>query len=125
MKRLIVICCMIGAILAAGIWSLLWLGEYTDRVAERLETVAELALSDEEAALDELKSIQDDWHQKEHWIGVFVHEDPLEEMSDRLEECVALLRRGMNEDFQVRIRQAIFSVRNIYHQEIPNIENIL
>ena len=125
MKRLIVICCMIGTILAAGIWSLLWLGEYTDRVAERLETVAELALSDEEAALDELKSIQDDWHQKEHWIGVFVHEDPLEEMSDRLEECVALLRRGMNEDFQVRIRQAIFSVRNIYHQEIPNIENIL
>ncbi|MGI5856918.1 MAG: DUF4363 family protein [Candidatus Merdivicinus sp.] len=125
MKRLIVICCMIGAILAAGTWSLLWLGEYTDRVAERLETVAELALSDEEAALDELKSIQDDWHQKEHWIGVFVHEDPLEEMSDRLEECVALLRRGMNEDFQVRIRQAIFSVRNIYHQEIPNIENIL
>ena len=93
MKRLIVICCMIGAILAAGIWSLLWLGEYTDRVAERLETVAELALSDEEAALDELKSIQDDWHQKEHWIGVFVHEDPLEEMSDRLEECVALLDR--------------------------------
>lgn len=125
MKRLIVICCMIGAILAAGTWFLLWLGEYTDRVAERLETVAELALSDEEAALDELKSIQDDWHQKEHWIGVFVHEDPLEEMSDRLEECVALLRRGMNEDFQVRIRQAIFSVRNIYHQEIPNIENIL
>lgn len=125
MKRLIVICCMIGAILAAGTWSLLWLSEYTDRVAERLETVAELALSDEEAALDELKSIQDDWHQKEHWIGVFVHEDPLEEMSDRLEECVALLRRGMNEDFQVRIRQAIFSVRNIYHQEIPNIENIL
>ena len=125
MKRLIVICCMIGAILAAGIWSLLWLGEYTDRVAEGLETVAELALSDDEAALDELKSIQDDWHQKEHWIGVFVHEAPLEEMSDRLEECVALLRRRMSEDFQVRIRQAIFSVRNIYHQEIPNIENIL
>lgn len=125
MKRLIVICCMIGGILAAGIWSLLWLGEYTDQVAERLEAVAELALSDEEAALKELKSIQDDWHQKEHWIGVFVHEAPLEEMSDRLEECVALLRRRMSEDFQVRIRQAIFSVRNIYHQEIPNIENIL
>ena len=125
MKRLIIIGSMLAAILISGIGSLLWLGQYTEEVAQNLESVAEEALVTPDTALKRLLTIQEDWHQKEHWIGVFVREEPLEQFSDRLEECVVLLRQRQDEDFQVRIRQAIFTIRNIYHQEVPNIENIL
>ena len=125
MRRLIIIGSMLAAILIAGLWSLAWLGQYTEDLAQRLESAAEEALTDPDAALNSLLAIQEDWHHKEHWIGVFVHEDPLQELSDRLEECIALLRQRQSADFQVRIRQAVFTARNIYHQEIPNIENIL
>ena len=125
MKRLPVICLILGIILAAGIGSLLWLGNYTDEVAQQLESISQTAAADPGAALEELEALQDNWHQTEHWIGVFVHEDPLEVMSDRLEECISLLKQGLYDEFQVRIRQAIFTVRNIYHQEVPSLENIL
>lgn len=125
MKRMIIVCIILTVIIGSAVGSLLWLGSYTDQVAEQLESISQTAEEDRQKALEDLENLQKDWHQKEHWIGVFVHEDPLEVMSDRLDESISLLRQGLYDEFQVRIRQTIFTIRNIYHQEVPNIENIL
>ena len=125
MKRVVIVCIILIVIIGSAAGSLLWLGNYTDQVAQRLETISQTAEEDRQKALEDLKNLQKDWHQKEHWIGVFIHEDPLEVMSDRLNESIALLKQGLYDEFQIRIRQTIFTIRNIYHQEVPNIENIL
>ncbi len=125
MKRVVIVCIILIVIIGSAAGSLLWLGNYTDQVAQRLETISQTAEEDRQKALEDLENLQKDWHQKEHWIGVFIHEDPLEVMSDRLNESIALLKQGLYDEFQIRIRQTIFTIRNIYHQEVPNIENIL
>ena len=87
---------------------------------EQLESVSEPS-----EALNALAGIQEEWEQKKRWIGVFVREEPLTEISDRLEECAALLRTGNTDDFSVRLRQTVFSIRDLYQRERPSLQNIL
>lgn len=123
MKRVATISILLLLILIFGIGSLCWLKTVTNGFSARLEQLD--SVSEPSEALNALAGIQEEWEQKKRWIGVFVREEPLTEISDRLEECAALLRTGNTDDFSVRLRQTVFSIRDLYQRERPSLQNIL
>ena len=84
MKRVVTISILLLLILIFGIGSLCWLKTVTNGFSARLEQLE--SVSEPSEALNALAGIQEEWEQKKRWIGVFVREDPLTEISDRLEE---------------------------------------
>ena len=124
MKRMPVILTLLAVILAAGIFSLVWLDQYTNQLAGELAAVAQTAESNSEEALAQMEAVQENWHQTEHKIGLFAHEELLREISEKNEECAVLLQLNRLEGFQTSVRTAIFAVKNLAHQEMPTLENI-
>ncbi len=125
MKRLITIICLLGAILAGSVYSLFWLKSYSEETAAQLSVIADNAKSDPKKATEELEKLQREWDKTKSYIGVFVHEDPLNTFSECLEECKALLRQEYSDEFQVKIEQAVGTVTDIYKKELPTLENVL
>lgn len=124
MKRMPVILTLLAVILAAGIFSLVWLNQYTGQLAGELGAVAQTAEQSPEEALRQMEAVQENWHQTEHKIGLFVHEELLRQISEKIEECAVLLQLNRLEEFQTAVRTTIFAVKNLAHQEMPTLENI-
>lgn len=125
MKRLITIICLLGAIVAGSVYSLFWLKNYSEETAAQLSVIADTAGDDPQKAAEELEKLQREWDETKSYIGVFVHEDPLNTFSECLEACKALLRQGDTDEFQVKIEQAVGAATDIYKKELPTLENVL
>ena len=124
MKRLTIISCLLSLILGAGIWSIAWLGKCTEELSAGLSAAAELARRDSEKALDDLQAIQGRWEEVKKTIGLFIHEEPLEEFSYSLSEFIATLELGRQTDFQIKARQTVFALEDLYRRELPTLTNI-
>lgn len=125
MKRLITIICIMSAIVGGSIYSLFWLKNYSEETAAQLTVISDTAKSDPQKASEELEKLQREWDETKSYIGVFVHEAPLNTFSEYLEECKALLRQEYSDEFQVKIEKAISAVADIYKKELPTLENVL
>lgn len=124
MKRLLIICTVLAAIIAGGILSLSALYFYSRELSSGLEQAAALAAPEPQASLYRICEIQEDWERKEPYIGLFVHEDPLLTFSEQLERCRLLLKNGQNEEAQNEMLFAAYMIRNLFHQQLPTLENI-
>ncbi len=124
MKRLITILAIFAVTVAAAAWSLGWLSQCTDHITAELSRAAAVSEEDPDAAFAQIREIQDYWNRSEPKIGLFVHEEILLEMSDRLERCAALLRYGRIEDFRLEAELAVYAAQNLLHQQLPLPENI-
>lgn len=125
MKRLALILSILALTAAGAVWSLFWLAECTEHVAEELQEISILSGQDPDAALARMETLQEYWDQSEPKIGLFVHEELLLEMSEKLEECAVLLRRGQDEEFRLHAELAAYAAKNLLHQQLPTLENIL
>lgn len=125
MKRLVTIICIMSAIVAGSVYSLFWLKNYSEETAAQLSVIADTAQSDPQKASEELEKLQREWDKTKSYIGVFVHEAPLNTFSECLEECKALLRQEYSDEFQVKIEKAVSAVADIYKNELPTLENVL
>ena len=107
MKRLITILAIFAVTVAAAAWSLGWLSQCTDHITAELSRAAAVSKEDPDAAFAQIREIQDYWNRSEPKIGLFVHEEILLEMSDRLEAELA-----------------VYAAQNLLHQQLPLPENI-
>ncbi len=124
MKRLMIICSILTAIIASGIFSLTALDFYSKEISDSLKKTAYLAETEPQTALEQLREIQQDWERNEPKIGLFVHEDPLLTFSEQLERCNLLLDNNQTDDAVTEIKLASYMIRNLFHQQLPTLENI-
>ena len=125
MKRLVTIICIMSVIVAGSVYSLFWLKNYSEKTAAQLTVISDTAKSDSQKASEDLEQLQREWDKTKSYIGVFVHESPLNTFSECLDECKALLRQEYSDEFQVKIEKAISAVADIYKKELPTLENVL
>lgn len=125
MKRLITIICMMSAIVIGSVCSLFWLKNYSEKTAAQLSVIADTAKNDPQKAVESIEKLQREWDKTKRYIGVFVHESPLNTFTECLEECEALLRQEYSDEFQVKIEKAVNAVADIYKKELPTLENVL
>lgn len=124
-KRLFLIIGIILAIIFLSIFSLFYLKNYTEKTSDTLETITQIIQQDKEKALKELEKLCDDWNNSKNKMGIFIHEERIEEVSDHLDNCYAHLDKGNTESFLVEAEETLIAIEEFYEKELPTIQNIL
>ncbi len=112
MSRLTIISIVLAVVVSLNIGSLFYLKNVTEKAEESLKTAVTEA---------DMEKILSNWDKNKKKIGLFIHEDAVNEITDSLESCYA----NCNTDFfKTETEKAVLSLQELYQKQLPTFYNI-
>jgi len=111
-KRLILICVILVTVITLNIFALFYLKTTTEETTDLLQKVTTKA---------DMEKILDKWDVDKKRIGLFVHEEAVNEITDHLENCYSSYE---TKSFEVEIKKAVLSLQELCEKQLPTFYNI-
>lgn len=111
-KRLTIILLILVAVVTLCITSIFYLKSVTRKTASALETATEKS---------DIEAIMKSWDKDKKIIGLFVHEELVNEITDHLESCYANADTDL---FKAEINKTELSLYELYEKTLPTFYNI-
>ncbi len=111
-KRILIISVILVTIISLCIYSLVYLKNYTEDISASLSSANSKA---------DIEEVLKNWDKEKKKIGLFVHEDAVNEITDSIESCYS---NYGTEFFETEIKKTTLSLRELYENELPTFYNV-
>ena len=111
-KRLTLILIILTAIVTLCVTSLFYLKNVTEKTVLSLEKAS---------TKSDIEEILKNWDKDKKIIGLFIHDDRVNEITDHLESTYANLDTDL---FKAEIKKAELSIKELYEKTLPTFFNV-
>jgi len=120
MKRLVISCSLLIALLAIGVVSLFYIENVCSQTIEKSQIIKqEVYTQDYETASQNIKDLKSYWEKNEKYLCLFVRHGEIEEISRQISELSDLLRYKDDAEISAELNRIIIIAEHIKSTEKP------